>query len=25
VEQTLCYFHMCVRPENTVLRSSRRS
>ena len=25
VEQTLCYFHICVRPENTVLRSSRRS
>ncbi|MOA22508.1 hypothetical protein D3C78_1430670 [compost metagenome] len=24
VEQTLCYFHICVRPENTVLRSSRR-
>ncbi|MNO82501.1 hypothetical protein D3C76_737790 [compost metagenome] len=24
VEQTLGYFHMCVRPENTVLRSSRR-
>ncbi|MNX73873.1 hypothetical protein D3C86_1052860 [compost metagenome] len=25
VEQTLCYFHNYVRPENTVLRSSRRS
>jgi hypothetical protein len=25
MEQILGYFHVCARPENTVLRSSRRS